>query len=191
MKNKMDSREKILQTASRLFQLQGYHATGLNQIIKESGAPKGSLYHYFPNGKEELAIEAVKYTALFIENKMKQTLDSCSDPIEAIQLFIRETASQFDHPETIEGIPVGLVASETALLSEQLREVCMNAFKSWESIFTEKLVQNGYEVEVAQKASMLINTMIEGGIMLSITQQNKSYFLLIEEQIPHLIRKKG
>lgn len=47
MTSRGDSREKILHTASRLFQLQGYHATGLNQIVKESGAPKGSLYHFF------------------------------------------------------------------------------------------------------------------------------------------------
>lgn len=82
MTNKVDSREKILQTASRLFQLQGYHATGLNQIIKESGAPKGSLYHYFPNGKEELAVESVKYTSSFIETRIQGILDKVSDPRE-------------------------------------------------------------------------------------------------------------
>lgn len=55
MKEKTSDRDNILRTASRLFRKQGYHATGLNQITAESGAPRGSLYYYFPGGKEELA----------------------------------------------------------------------------------------------------------------------------------------
>ena len=49
------TREKILSTATRLFYFQEFHGTGLNQIIKESGAPKGPIYHFFPEGKEQLA----------------------------------------------------------------------------------------------------------------------------------------
>jgi TetR/AcrR family transcriptional regulator, lmrAB and yxaGH operons repressor len=52
------TRDQIIQTTCTLLESQGYHATGLNQILKESGAPKGSLYYYFPQGKEELAEEA-------------------------------------------------------------------------------------------------------------------------------------
>ena len=46
------AKNRILITAARLFQQQGYHATGLNQIVVESGTPKGSLYYYYPGGKE-------------------------------------------------------------------------------------------------------------------------------------------
>ncbi|MCY8519389.1 TetR/AcrR family transcriptional regulator [Bacillus atrophaeus] len=191
MSSRGDSREKILHTASRLFQLQGYHATGLNQIVKESGAPKGSLYHFFPNGKEELAIEAVTYTGKCIEDIIRHSMDKITDPVEAIQLFIKETASQFDSKESIQGIPVGLLASETALISEPLRTVCMKVFKSWEAVFAGKLMQNGFDEEEASKLGMLINSMIEGGIMLSLTNKNKAPLLLIAEQIPVLVRKKG
>lgn len=71
MNRKENSRTKLVQTASRLFQTQGYHGTGLNQITKESGAPKGSLYYYFPNGKEQLAIEAVHLTAAKVTDRLK------------------------------------------------------------------------------------------------------------------------
>ncbi|UPV79112.1 transcriptional regulator YxaF [Bacillus rugosus] len=191
MTSRGDSREKILHTASRLFQLQGYHATGLNQIVKESGAPKGSLYHFFPNGKEELAIEAVTYTGKLIEHLIQQSMDESSDPIEAIQQFIKKTASQFDNTESIQGIPVGLLASETALISEPLRTVCMKVFKSWEEVFARKLMENGCAEEEAHQLGMLINSMIEGGIMLSLTNKDKTPLLLIAEKIPVLVRKKG
>ncbi|MFS0665981.1 transcriptional regulator YxaF [Bacillus mojavensis] len=191
MTSRGDSREKILHTASRLFQLQGYHATGLNQIVKESGAPKGSLYHFFPNGKEELAIEAVSYTGKIVEHVIQQSMDESSDPTEAIQHFIKKTASQFDNTESIQGIPVGLLASETALISEPLRTVCMKVFKSWETVFAKKLKENGFAEEEANQLGTLINSMIEGGIMLSLTNKDKTPLLLIAEQIPVLVRKKG
>ncbi|TCN27776.1 TetR/AcrR family transcriptional regulator [Mesobacillus foraminis] len=191
MANKPDSREKILQTASRLFQLQGYHATGLNQIIKESGSPKGSLYYYFPNGKEELAAEAVKYTSRYIEAKIQSFMEQVPDPVVAIQEFIKEAASQFDQPETIKGIPVGLLASETALISEPLRKVCVQAFKNWETIIANKLIKNGYEEDEAVKAGTVINSMIEGGIMLSLANKSKAPLLTISESIPLILHRKG
>ena len=50
-----NTREIIIETTCDLMENQGYHATGLNEIVKVSGAPKGSLYYYFPEGKESLA----------------------------------------------------------------------------------------------------------------------------------------
>lgn len=94
-----NSREKLVQTASRLFQLQGYHGTGVKQIVEESHSPKGSLYYYFPNGKEQLAIESVQSTAQFIRNKIQESLDKEDDPIKAIQSLIYDMAGFFQlHP---------------------------------------------------------------------------------------------
>jgi len=191
METKLNSRDKILQTASRLFQLQGYHATGMNQIISESGLPKGSIYHHFPQGKESLAIEAVQYTSSFIERKLQALMDDISDPVEAIQAFIADTSGQFDSPEDIEGIPVGLLASETALISEPLRLACVEAFSKWEKILAAKLVENGYDDDYALKMGMLINSMIGGGIMQSITRKDKAPLLAISEVVPQIFINKG
>lgn len=64
------TRERILRAAIRLFQRRGYHGVGLTEILSEAHAPKGSLYHHFPDGKAQLAIAAVQsiaadYEALF------------------------------------------------------------------------------------------------------------------------------
>lgn len=191
MKVKGEARERIIQTAAYLFQLQGYHATGLNQIIKESGSPRGSVYYHFPNGKEELAIEAVKYTGEYIEKQIKESMAKSLDPVEAIQHFISVTANQFNDPKHIEGIPVGLLASETALISEPLRCTCVEVFKTWADIFADKLMQHGYEKDEAEELGMTINSMIEGGVMFSLAHKDKEPLLLISNQIPYILRKKG
>ena len=59
------------------------------------------------------------------------------DPVEAIQHFISVTSSQFDDPDNVKGIPVGLLASETALISEPLRCTCVEVFKSWANVFAK------------------------------------------------------
>jgi AcrR family transcriptional regulator len=59
MPRKTDARPRAIATAARLFRIQGYTATGLTQILKESGAPKGSFYFHFPRGKAQLAEEAI------------------------------------------------------------------------------------------------------------------------------------
>ena len=74
MSSKETSREKILEAATLLFHLKGYHATALSEILKESGAPKGSLYYHFPNGKEQLAIEAINLSAKTISTAIKENL---------------------------------------------------------------------------------------------------------------------
>jgi len=51
MAGKAKHKQPIIDAAVRLFRQQGYAATGLNELVEASGSPKGSMYHYFPDGK--------------------------------------------------------------------------------------------------------------------------------------------
>ena len=63
-------RQALVETAMRLFRRQGYASTGLNQILSESQAPKGSLYYYFPGGKEALAVAAVELAGSLLKDML-------------------------------------------------------------------------------------------------------------------------
>ncbi|MCK5791817.1 MAG: TetR/AcrR family transcriptional regulator, partial [Ketobacter sp.] len=54
------TQEKILSATLDLIERQGFHNTGLQQIIKASGAPKGSLYFHFPDGKDQIVALALE-----------------------------------------------------------------------------------------------------------------------------------
>src|SRR3982751_5168753 len=86
------TRDQIIETTCDLLELQGYHATGLNKIIKESGSPKGSLYYHFPGGKEELAIEAVNHVGKIVLQRIRENLEQIENPAESIQIFIKNIA---------------------------------------------------------------------------------------------------
>ena len=55
----MSSRDRLVQVTARLIREKGMAATGINEIITAAGLPKGSMYHYFPGGKEELVKAAL------------------------------------------------------------------------------------------------------------------------------------
>ena len=78
-------REQILRTASELPELQGYRATGLNQIVKESGAPKGFLFYYyyyynFPEGENGLTDEALQRPAQLVGSGSRNRLPRSTIP---------------------------------------------------------------------------------------------------------------
>ncbi|MDF3001605.1 MAG: TetR family transcriptional regulator [Bacillota bacterium] len=189
MKGKSDTRNKILLTASRLFLRQGYHATGLNQIIKESGAPKGSLYYYFPNGKEELAIEAVKLTSDFIQQKITEYLDAIDDPVESMQAFIDQIAQGIIDLKEVIPYTVSLLALETSLISEPIRESCKNAFESWENGFSAKLVKSGFDKKKADELGIIIQVMMEGALISALTKKDMTPLYHVAKYIPLLLKQ--
>lgn len=190
MENEINSRNKILITASRLFQLQGYHATGLNQIIKESGSHKGSLYYYFPGGKEELAVESIQLSCELIENKIRKSMEMFDDPIEAIQALIKEVSKEINQLTDIIPSSVSLLALETSLISETLRGVCQRTFKTWENGYTEKLIKSGYNQEKAEEMGVVIQLMMEGALISSLTKNDSAPLNYVAKHIAVLLKDK-
>ncbi len=180
----------LIETASRLFRLRGYYGVGLNDIIEESGIPKGSLYHYFPNGKEELAIAAINHSKLLVIDEIQEVFDRIEDPIKAIQAHILYLSEVFGDGSTFIGSPIGTIAGEKHSTSEPIRIACQSAFEDWQSIYINQLVQAGYEKEHSKKLSFVLNAMIEGGILLSLTKKSGKPLQAIAEQIPLLLVKK-
>lgn len=88
IKRKTSSREKIINTASDLFYRQGYHQTGINQIIEESGVAKATFYSNFKS-KEELCIEYLRERDRIDTNATKDMVRGIEDPYEKYMSMIK------------------------------------------------------------------------------------------------------
>lgn len=188
MNIRTDSREKMIKAASRLFQMQGYHATGLNEILKKSDAPKGSLYYYFPKGKEELALAAIGLASDIIQSKIRASLSMYADPILAIQNVIRDMEKAIKKDGKLENVSLSLLSLETYLSSETLREACRKSFIELEKIYAGKLRESGISLQSAQNLGMVIQAMIEGAITISITKKDTTTLAAVAEQIAVIIK---
>lgn len=187
MSNNLNTKQKFIETASRLFEIKGYNATGLNEILTESGAPKGSLYYHFPKGKEQLALESVNLAGQKIRTNIIKDINISQNPVEAIQNSIEQLAIIIDTEQRTRDISISLIALETYITSEALRKACEEIFMSLENIYAEKLIKFGIDKDKAYELGVVLAAMIEGGITLSLTKKSGNSLRLLSKQIPTLI----
>lgn len=187
MSSKTSTKDKFIETASKLFEIKGYNATGLNEILAESGAPKGSLYYHFPKGKEQLALESINSEGEKIKFKIQSTLESIENPVDAIVACIENVATVIDNEYKTKDMSIGLIALETYLTSETLRGACEEVFTSLEKVYAEKLIKAGMNKDEADELGSVITSMIEGGITYSLVKKSGKTLTLIAKQISKLI----
>lgn len=189
MSNRSDSRDRMIKATALLLQTKGYVGTGLNDIVKESGAPKGSIYHHFPQGKEQLAIEAVNWTKENVTLFIKERLALYEDPSEAIKQFVINSADRFEGDSYLTGVPITALILETSSSSEGLRNACQAVFEAWIEVFAAKLLANGYKEEKAYSLGMTINVMIQGAFVTSLARKDAEALRAIADVIPLLLEE--
>ncbi|MBZ5721077.1 MAG: TetR/AcrR family transcriptional regulator [Acidobacteriia bacterium] len=84
----LDSRQEILRTAARLFQLQGYDATSMNDVAAALKLSKGGLYHHF-QGKDEILFDLMNHAMDITEERVINAVRGISDPEERLRSLIR------------------------------------------------------------------------------------------------------
>lgn len=171
MVRRTDTRQRMLESAADLFHTQGYHATGLNQLVSAGGAPKGSLYFHFPGGKEQLAAEAVGLSAERLRDLLRQHLAAAPDLGSAINSVIEALAGNLLDSDFQRGCPMATVAMDAAGTTP-VRQACSKGYASWQSEIAEYLVTNGMEGERAGVLSTVVLSSIEGALMLAKTHRD-------------------
>jgi TetR/AcrR family transcriptional repressor of lmrAB and yxaGH operons len=180
-------REQILHTTCDLLEKQGYHGTGLNEIVKESGAPKGSLYYYFPQGKEQITAEAVLQSGQAVAERIRTSLRTSDSASIAIHDFILLVAEHVEHSGFAAGGPLTTVAMETATQSERINLACREAYGMLQTAFTEKLLESGYSTAKALELGTFVTASIEGGIILSRTFHTADPLRVVARQLKVLL----
>ncbi|HEX9327041.1 MAG TPA: helix-turn-helix domain-containing protein, partial [Reyranella sp.] len=99
MANAAKHKDSLVRTAMRLFRRQGYASSGLQQILAESEAPRGSLYHYFPGGKEELGEAAVTLAATLMGEMLADLASRHKTPDAFVKAYCRTMAKWMEESD--------------------------------------------------------------------------------------------
>lgn len=180
-------RENILQTTCNLMEKRGYHGTGLNEIVKDSGAPKGSLYHYFPEGKEQITAEAILKSGQATAERIRTELSGHSNAAKALHDFILNIADHVEAAGFAAGSPLTSVALETATTSERINLACREAYALIETAFQEKLLDRAMTKSKAEALGTFITAAIEGGIILCRTYHTGDPLRTVAKQLKVLL----
>ena len=178
------SKEHILAAAARLFEKQGFHATGLNQIIRESNTPKGSLYYYFPQGKEQIGSETALWSAAQMAKRIGSGLSSAGDPAEAVRSLAIGIAEAVERSGFAAGGPLMMLAAESAVGDERLNLACREGYRQMQAVFEERFAGNSALAEFVLAA-------LEGAILLSRVQHSGDPLRRAAEQLYSHIKEKS
>jgi TetR/AcrR family transcriptional repressor of lmrAB and yxaGH operons len=176
------SREAFVATAGRLLRRQGYAATGLNEIVARSGAPKGSLYFHFPGGKQELAAAALSRAGEQLAASMGAILSSSDDLGEALGRLVDALSAGLEASGYADGCPIATVALEAGD-SEALRAVSASVFESWLERLRTRLCAAGLEPDAAERRALLVLSAIEGALILARTQRDPAPLAAVREEL--------
>lgn len=181
------TREQIITATCDLLEAQGFHATGLSEIIRASGAPRGSLYYYFPDGKEGLAAEAITRAGEALAGHVTAGLATAPTIGPALVALTEQIAAAVERSGFRSGGPLTAVAMETATTSERLNLACREAFTRLQRAFAERLAAEGYAPGRAAELAEFITATVEGGIILCRTYHSGAPLRRVGEQLARLL----
>ncbi len=161
------TRERIVTTSAELFRRQGYSATGVKQIVTEAKAPFGSLYHFFPGGKEQLGAEAIRVSGALYEQLIPAVFDPAPDPVSGVRAFFAGAAAHLVETGYEDACPIATVALEVSSTSEVMREACADVFESWIVAGAERFEREGLTSARARELTIAMLCALEGAFVLA------------------------
>jgi AcrR family transcriptional regulator len=159
-----DSRNRMIQSAALLFREHGYSGTGFRDVIEHSGAPRGSIYHHFPGGKEQLAADTVAWAAAVIERRIERTVQR-GEPVAALGMFVDTWREVLEDSNFRAGCPIVAVAAE-ADAGSTATAAAATAFTRWEELIARALLNAGVGRTDARRLATLVVAGIEGAILM-------------------------
>ena len=160
-------RGAIVRAAAALFRRNGYSATGINEIAEVSGAPKGSLYHYFPGGKDQIAEAAVRFAGAGVVATLEQLEQEHPSAASMIQAYCDLLAGWMAKSGFRDGCPIATTLLESAPQSAEMAAAGREAFAGWCAVIARALVRDGFAEADATRLSTLTVSSIEGALILA------------------------
>jgi TetR/AcrR family transcriptional repressor of lmrAB and yxaGH operons len=158
-------RQPIINAAVTLFRRQGYARTGLNDIVDASGAPKGSLYHYFPQGKSSIAAAAVEEAGRRVAATVQKLATECRSTGELLRAHARLLAGWMRGSGFRNGCPITTVLLELAPRERAVSEAGRKAYAARVAIIRGRLMDDGFARPRAEALAVLCTSALQGALI--------------------------
>ncbi|MEU1274340.1 TetR/AcrR family transcriptional regulator [Streptomyces sp. NPDC005799] len=182
-------RERMVFSAAQLIRREGVGATGMREVAAHAEAPRGSLQHYFPGGKEQLVNEAVGWAGRYAGKRVTRFLATLAEPTPS-GLFAEMVRQWTDEYETVGfagGCPVAAATVDCAESSTSTREAVATAFATWTGPVAEALTDMGVPGERAGALATLMISALEGAILIARAEQDTRALTTVTRELGPLL----
>ena len=180
-----DSRARMVRSAASLISTHGVSATSLSQVLADSGAPRGSIYHHFPQGKEELAEDAIRWTSERV--LAHQRTCPATTPPEVLRWFIAMWRQVVRTSGGASGCVVAGVAVDTVAGEPGLIDVVRSTFRSWIDLLAEQLQAAGVPANRAASIALATLAGMEGALILCRAEGDSRPLDAVAEELMRLL----
>ncbi|MGI5379682.1 TetR/AcrR family transcriptional regulator [Streptomyces sp. CA-251387] len=186
-KSSAPSRDRIVAGAADLISRRGLNAASIREVAKHAEAPLGSTYHYFPDGKQQLATEAVRYAGAAVSGILRKELDA--GPVAGLRAFLALWRGIVVESDFRAGCPVLAVSVEEPPADElpPALVAAAEAFQDWERLLVETLCAHGADPERAPGLAALIVASVEGAIAMCRAKRSMQPLDQVAQQLEELI----
>jgi AcrR family transcriptional regulator len=162
----VDTRTRIVAATSELFRRQGMTGTGLKQITKDADAPFGSLYHFFPGGKAQLAEEVIRTSGKIYFDLVMAIFDASTDLLTGIENAFTGAAELLVETDYADACPIATIALEVASTDEPLRVATADVFADWIDRGAARIADSGLSEDARRRVIIGFITSLEGAFIL-------------------------
>jgi len=160
------TRESILTAAAELMRHRGYAGVGMKDIAAASGAPIGSLYHHFRDGKVQIAREALVNAGAAYGLLIPTIVDAYTDLGAAVDGVFAQAAEDLAATGYANMCPVASVAAEVADTVGELRQATRDIFEGWIAAGAGYFTARGVTDDRARELTVTLITALEGAFLL-------------------------
>ncbi|MFY9783907.1 MAG: TetR/AcrR family transcriptional regulator [Acidimicrobiales bacterium] len=159
-----ESRANMVRSAASLISEHGVSATSFSDVLADSGAPRGSIYHHFPDGKKQLTEAAMSLTSERVLAYLRS--GEGTTPLQVLDHFISIWRIVVVSSGATKGCAIAGVAVDSDDDSVDLLKVARDVFRSWASLLSEQLIAAGVSTERADEIALTSLATMEGALIL-------------------------
>ena len=163
-------RDKMVQSAALLMREHGVENTSFSQVVVHSGAPRGSIYHYFPGGKAQLVEEAVRWSGDVMTQAFRHGLET-GDPLTLLAAAHGFWRGVLEGSDFAAGCPVAAGSLE-AERTPAVRDAAGQVFAEWQDVIAQGLTERGVPEERARSLAAMTFAGIEGAVLMARAQRS-------------------
>lgn len=182
-----DTRTRLVTATNELFRRYGYNGTALKDVTATAEATTGSLYHFFPGGKADLAAAVLVETGLNYQQLFEAIAADADTPAEAVRNFFDGAADVLAATDYIDVCPLGTVAREVASTDDGLRAAADQAFAGWINSLAGELERHGCDEATAAATAVTVIAALEGGFVLARARRDAELLRSIGRDMHRLV----
>jgi AcrR family transcriptional regulator len=182
-------RERMVFSAAQLIRRDGVSATGMREVAAHAQAPRGSLQHYFPGGKEQLVNEAVDWAGRYAARRIARFLAGLAEPTPSglFAAMVRQWTDEYESTGFAGGCPVAAATVDCAQSADSTRTAAAAAFARWTTPVAEALTGMGVPEERAEALATLMISALEGALLMARAERDVRALTTVARELGPLL----